>query len=134
MCHRIFQHRLCLFRVIALASRPRCLVPHGKVDEMRDLAADIITVLVHTDAGISAFSGNTLFARPATVVFRMFQSLTWMKNLEVTVMKLAGALEVVANTGRLFNIAMGIAKQRFLYVRGKDIDLVKPLIEFKPEE
>ena len=57
-----------------------------------------------------------------------------MKSLEVTVMKLAGAVEVVANTGRLFNIAIGIARQRFLYVIGKDIDLVKRLIEFKPEE
>lgn len=41
-----------------------------------------------TDTGI-ALSGNTLRAGSATVVFRMLQGLTWMKNCETTATKLA---------------------------------------------
>ena len=102
-------------------------------EELRAIAADILAVFVDNDTGIHAFNDDALLAKAATVCFRMTQSLTWMKNCEVAVGKLTSSVKVVRNTDKLFNIAMGIAKQRFLYARQHGVDLVKSLIEYQPD-
>ena len=102
-------------------------------EELRGLAADIMSVFVNMDVGIHAFNDEALLARAATICFKITHSAVWMKSCEVAVDRLTSSVEFIRNTEKLFNIAMGIAKQRFLYARQHGVELVKKLIEFRPE-